>query len=212
MGHFIDLGRWARREHFHLFRGYDRPHFSVSTDLDVTALYEASRHPEGPSFFLATIFAGMHAASATEAFRLRVRGDRVWCHDTVSIGCTVLRPDRTFGFGYFPHEPSFARFAAEGRAELERARAGTVLLDDEREEDDAYLHSTVLPWIRFTSFTNALRRDDSVPKLVFGKRFAAGDTWRMPVAVEVHHALVDGIDVGEFLERFQDLLAPPPHG
>jgi chloramphenicol O-acetyltransferase type A len=212
VGHYIDLDGWARREHFHLFRGYDRPHFSVSTDVDVTALYEASRGPEGPSFFLATLFAGMHAASATEAFRLRMRGDRVWCHDAVSIGCTVLRADRTFGFGYFPHDPSFPRFAADGRAELERARAGTALLDDAREEDDAYLHSTVLPWIRFTSFTNALRRDDSVPKLVFGKRFAAGDAWRMPVAVEVHHALVDGIDVGDFLERFQDLLAQPPHG
>ncbi|HEX8211173.1 MAG TPA: CatA-like O-acetyltransferase [Longimicrobium sp.] len=210
MGHYIDLDRWARREHFHLFRGYDRPHFSVSTDVDVTALYEASRRPEGPSFILATLFAGMHAASATEAFRLRIRGERVWCHDTVSIGCTVLRPDRTFGFGYFPYDPSFSRFAADGRAELERARAGTSLLEDAREEDDAYLHSTVLPWIRFTSFTNALRREDSVPKLVFGQRFAVGDAWRMPVAVEVHHALVDGIDVGEFLKRLQDLLAKPP--
>jgi chloramphenicol O-acetyltransferase len=27
--------------------------------------------------------------------------------------------------------------------------------------------------------------------------------------VEVHHALVDGIDVGDFFERFQDLLARP---
>ncbi len=210
MGHYIDLDRWVRRVHFHLYRGYERPHFSVATDVDVTALYEASRRPEGPSFILGTLFAGMHAASVTEAFRLRIRGERVWCHDTVSIGCTVLRPDRTFGFGYFPHEASFARFEAAGRAELESARAGTTLLDDAREEDDAYLHSTVLPWIRFTSFTNALRRDDSVPKLVFGKRFAVDDSWRMPVAVEVHHALVDGIDVGEFLERLQNLLAQPP--
>ncbi len=212
MGHYIDLDRWARREHFLLFRGYDRPHFSVATEVDVTALYEASRRPQGPSFFLGTLFAAMHAASATEAFRLRIRGERVWCHDMVAIGCTVLRPDRTFGFGYFPHESTFAAFAEQGRAEAERARAGTALLDDAREEDDAYLHGTVLPWIRFTSFTNALRREDSVPKLVFGKRSAAGAAWRMPVAVEVHHALVDGIDVGEFMERFQDLLAQPRQG
>jgi chloramphenicol O-acetyltransferase len=26
---------------------------------------------------------------------------------------------------------------------------------------------------------------------------------KMPVAVEVHHALVDGIDVAKFIERFQ---------
>jgi chloramphenicol O-acetyltransferase type A len=31
----------------------------------------------------------------------------------------------------------------------------------------------------------------------------------MPVSVEVHHALVDGIHVGRFLERFQTLLRQP---
>ena len=29
----------------------------------------------------------------------------------------------------------------------------------------------------------------------------------MPLAIEVHHALVDGLDVARFLERFEDDLA-----
>lgn len=91
---------------------------------------------------------------------------------------------------------------------MERARAGTTL-GDEREADDATLHPTVLLWVRFTSFTNAMRRDESVPKLTFGERYAEGGAWYVPVCVEVHHALVDGVDVGEFFARFQDLLARP---
>ena len=211
MGRYIDLEAWKRREHFFLFRDYDRPHFSITAAVDVSACYAASRGGEGPSFTLAMLFAAMSAANAVEAFRLRLREDGVWCHDAVGIGCTVLRPDRTFGFAYFAHETSFARFAAEGEREMERARAGTML-GDEREADDATLHATVLPWIRFTSFTNAMRREDSVPKLTFGKRHAEGDAWYVPVCVEVHHALVDGLDVGEFFERLQDLLARPQTG
>jgi chloramphenicol O-acetyltransferase type A len=208
VGRTIDLETWRRREHFVLFRDYERPHFSITAAVDVSACYAASRG-EGTSFTLAVLFAAMHAANAVEAFRLRLREDRVWCHDAVGIGCTVLRPDRTFGFAYFAHETSFARFAAEGKNEMERARTGTTL-SDEREADDATLHATVLPWIRFTSFTNAMRREDSVPKLTFGKRYAEGGAWYVPVGVEVHHALVDGIDVGEFFEQLQDLLARPP--
>jgi chloramphenicol O-acetyltransferase type A len=68
----------------------------------------------------------------------------------------------------------------------------------------------VLPWVRFTSFTNAMRREDSVPKLTVGKRYAEAGAWYVPVCVEVHHALVDAMDVGEFFERFQNLLARPP--
>jgi chloramphenicol O-acetyltransferase type A len=207
VGRYIDLDDWRRREHFLLFRGYDRPHFSTTAAVDVSACYTASRG-EGTSFTLATLFAAMSAANAVEAFRLRLREDRVWCHDAVGIGCTVLRPDRTFGFAYFAHETSFARFTAEGKREMERARAATTLAD-EREADDATLHATVLPWVRFTSFTNAMRREDPVPKLTFGRRYAEGGAWYVPVCVEVHHALVDGIDVGEFFERFQDLLARP---
>jgi chloramphenicol O-acetyltransferase type A len=208
VGKYIDLQTWRRREHFLLFRGYDRPHFSITAAVDVTACYAATRDEEGASFTLAVMFAAMHAANAVEAFRLRLRDGRVWSHDAVGIGCTVLRPDRTFGFSYFAHETSFARFAEEGRREMERARAGTTL-GDEREADDATLHATVLPWIRFTSFTNAMRREDSVPKLTFGTRYAEGGAWYLPVCVEVHHALVDGIDVGEFFERLQDRLARP---
>ena len=211
MGRYIDLDGWKRREHFLLFRGFDRPHFSATAAVDVSACYAASRGGEGPSFTLAMLFAAMGAANAVEAFRLRLREDRVWCHDAVGIGCTVLRPDRTFGFSYFAHETSFARFAAQGKREMERARTATTLAD-EREADDATLHATVLPWVRFTSFTNAMRRADSVPKLTFGKRYTEGGAWYVPVCVEVHHALVDGIDVGEFFERFQDRLARPLPG
>jgi chloramphenicol O-acetyltransferase type A len=211
VGRTIDLETWRRREHFLLFRDYDRPHFSITAAVDVSACYAASRGGEGASFTLAMLFAAMRAANAVEAFRLRLRDGRVWCHDAIGIGCTVARPDRTFGFAYFAPETSFPRFAAEGRREMERARAGTAL-GDEREDDDATLHATVLPWVRFTSFTNAMRREDSVPKLTFGKRYAEGGAWYVPVCVEVHHALVDGIDVGEFFERFQDLLARPLPG
>jgi chloramphenicol O-acetyltransferase type A len=211
VGRTIDLDTWKRREHFRLFRDYDRPHFSITAAVDVSACYAASRGDEGASFTLAMLFNAMRAANAVEAFRLRLREDGVWCHDAVGIGCTVLRADRTFGFAYFAPETSFTRFAEEGKREMDRARTGATL-GDEREDDDATLHATVLPWVRFTSFTNAMRREDSVPKITFGKRYAEGGAWYVPVCVEVHHALVDGIDVGEFFQHFQDLLAEPLPG
>jgi chloramphenicol O-acetyltransferase type A len=49
-----------------------------------------------------------------------------------------------------------------------------------------------------------------VPKIVFGRHREAGGRRWMPVSVEVHHALVDGLHVGRFFERFQALLDDPP--
>ena len=47
---------------------------------------------------------------------------------------------------------------------------------------------------------------DSVPRLVFGKASLDGAIRRMPVGVEAHHALVDGLDVARFFERFEAAL------
>jgi chloramphenicol O-acetyltransferase type A len=211
VGHYIDLDTWPRRAHYGLFRDYDRPHFSIAADVDVSRLYAASREPDGPSFVLGVLFSALRAVNAVEAFRLRIRGEQVWRHEQAGIGCTVARPDRSFGFGYFPWQPDFSAFAQHGRAEIDRAKAGGELLDP-RADDDYWTHSTFLPWIRFTSFTNANRREMSVPKLAFGQRHERDGAWLMPVAVEVHHALVDGIDVGEFFQSFQTFLNAPLAG
>jgi chloramphenicol O-acetyltransferase len=48
--------------------------------------------------------------------------------------------------------------------------------------------------------------DDSIPRVVFGKCMTDQQLVRMPVAIEVHHALVDGVDVAKFIERFQAAL------
>ncbi len=205
---YLDLGGWKRREHFHLFRGYDDPFFNLCADVDVTALHEKCRGG-GPSFFLACLYLSLRAANEIEELRYRLRGDRVWVHDVVHGSSTVLRGDDTFGFGYFEYEADFRRFHERGRRELERARAGAGL--DLRDRDDV-IHYTVIPWVAFTSFDHARHRGggESVPKLVFGKHFQAGGARKMPLSVEVHHALVDGLHVGRFFERFEALAAEPP--
>jgi chloramphenicol O-acetyltransferase type A len=79
-------------------------------------------------------------------------------------------------------------------------------LDPNPGEDDIVYQSS-LPWLRFTSFTNAIGGGDSIPRIVFGKCEIQGRRFLMPMSVEVHHALVDGLDVARFVERFQDELS-----
>jgi chloramphenicol O-acetyltransferase type A len=203
VGHFLDIPSWKRREHFELFRGMAQPFFSVAVDVDVTALYGRSRAKDGPSFFVTSLFNVMRAARETPAFCLRARGDRVWVHHALHMSTTVMRDDDTFAFAVFaPHE-SLVAFDESARVEIERARRATSLTIPTG--DDIVYHST-LPWLRFTAFKNALGGTDTIPRVVFGKRFRDGDRWRMPVAVEVHHALVDGLDVARFIERLQSGL------
>src|SRR5688500_14854938 len=94
----IDLDAWKRRDHYRWFSKYDRPFFSVTVDVDVTAAWNASREGGAPSFFLGSLFLMLRAANDVEAFRLRLRARGVWRHDRVAVGPTIMRADETFGF------------------------------------------------------------------------------------------------------------------
>jgi chloramphenicol O-acetyltransferase type A len=215
MGHRIELAGWKRREHFELYREFTNPFFSVTAEVDARATREACSEAGGPSFFLATVYLALRVCNEIEAFRTRVRRDSAWVHDQVSITPTVMRPDDTFGFVRLDPAPDFQTFAIAGKAALEEAKKVKPLVVS-HDDDNLIYHSTI-PWVRFTSFTNALTFNaldfaaDSVPRVVFGKCVKDGSRWPMPVGVEVHHSVVDGLEVGRFFEKFEAALRDFPN-
>src|SRR5882762_10630554 len=73
------------------------------------------------------------------------------------------------------------------------------------------IHFTTLPWVSFTSFSHARNwgREDSVPKIAFGKFMKADGRTLLPFSVEVHHALMDGLHVGRYVARLEEALRAP---
>ncbi len=148
---------------------------------------------------------GLRAANSVEALRTRARDDGVFIHDSVGFSTTVLREDETFAFALLRPAASLAEFEIEARAEL--ARAKSAPFEQVPEEDDSLIYHSSLPWIRFSAFSNPIRDgNDRVPRIVFGKCSEDSGRWMMPVGVEAHHALVDGLDVARFFEAFQKEL------
>jgi chloramphenicol O-acetyltransferase type A len=210
MPSYLDTESWVRREQFHFFKDYDQPFFNVCVPMDVTELLGLSRSREGLPFFLLYHYLALRAANEVEPFRYRLRGDRVLVHDRIHMGTTVLLDGERFTFCYFEDEDDFPRFAEKAKAELEALRAGEGRLEPRDDRDDM-VHCSVLPWLPFTSFSHARKRnpEDSVPKIVFGKYSDEGGRFRMPVSVEVHHALMDGVHVGRYFELLQSYFAQP---
>ncbi|MGQ0815448.1 MAG: CatA-like O-acetyltransferase [Gemmatimonadota bacterium] len=96
-GAYLDLAQWPRRSLFEFYRDYDDPFFNICAQVRVSELYRRSRAPDGPSFFLASLYLSLSAANREEHFRLRLRRDGVWRHDRVHAGSVILSKDETFG-------------------------------------------------------------------------------------------------------------------
>jgi chloramphenicol O-acetyltransferase type A len=67
----------------------------------------------------------------------------------------------------------------------------------------------VIPWTSFTSLKHARRfaKDDSISKIVFGKFFQEGNVLKLPISVEVNHAMMDGFQIGKYLNELQKMIS-----
>jgi chloramphenicol O-acetyltransferase type A len=210
MPHYIDLATWPRRAVFEFYLPFDKPYFNVCVQLDVTNLLSALKQRSGANAWLTYHYLALKAANQIEPFRYRLRQGQVLVHDVINGGTTFMLPNETFTLFYFDYHESFSKFMEDATRAVDEVRKGDWAFQP-KHEDDARIHCTTLPWIAFTSFSHARRwgREDSVPKISFGKFIKDGERILMPFSVEVHHSLMDGLHVGRYIARIEEMLAHP---
>jgi chloramphenicol O-acetyltransferase type A len=209
MSEYLDFTGWPRKPIYDFFRHFDKPYFNICVQLDVSALISLCRRSRVSSF-LAYHYLALRAANDVPEFHYRLRGDQILIHQTIHGGSTLLLPNETFSFVYFDYYEDFTEFAAETNRAIDAVKSGDGAFHP-RDDHDALIHFTTVPWLSFTSFSHARNwgRDDSVPKIAFGKFAEINGRTLLPMSVEVHHALMDGLHVGRFVNKLEAYLLEP---
>ncbi|MCZ8196245.1 MAG: chloramphenicol acetyltransferase [Flavobacterium sp.] len=201
----LNLEIWNRKEHFLFFKQMEEPFFGVTITVDCTKAYEKAKEL-GVSFFTYYIHKTLVAVNSIEPFRYRILNDEVYIFDRIDVSSTILREDKTFGFSQIKYSEHLNEFAENTKNEIARIQTTTGLFT--REYSENLIHFSALPWINFTSFSHArsFTWPDSCPKISFGKMIDENGKKTMSMSIHVHHGLMDGYHVGEFVDLFQNLL------
>jgi chloramphenicol O-acetyltransferase type A len=203
----IDLETWSRRGPFEFFSTFGFPHFGLTAPVDLTAFRPAVKQRRY-SFTVALTYVLARAANEIPELRYRIRGDTVVEHEVVHPSMTLLTGEDHLSFCYLQYEQQFGSYAADAAKEIARARAKPSL-EDPPDRDD-WLYLTAIPWVSFTGMVHPLSGStDSVPRLAWGRFYEEGDRLRMPLNVQVHHALLDGLHVSKYLTKVQAYLSDP---
>ena len=205
----LDLKNWIRRDVFEFFVGFDKPYFNICTRLDITQLLTSLSDRPDLSVSMAYHYFALRAANEIEPFRYRLKDGQVIVYDVIHGGTTVLLPNENFTLAYFEYDVSFEKFMTGAAGALQAALSGDGAFRPNPRED--MIHFTTLPWVSFTSFSHARNwgREDSVPKIAFGKFIKENERTLLPFSVEVHHALMDGLHVGRYVARLEEALRKP---
>lgn len=201
----LPLETWNRKAHFEFFKEMQEPFFGVTVAVDCTVAYQKSREL-GISFFAYYLYKTLEAVNKMECFRYRIIENEIYIFDRIDASATVLREDKTFGFSYMKFDENLDIFKSIVRDEIARIQTTTGLLTTQYPEN--LIHFSALPWINFSSFSHArsFTWPDSCPKISFGKMVDENDKKTMSMSVHVHHGLMDGYHLGEFITLFQQLM------
>jgi len=203
----INLETWPRREHYEVFSTWEYPHFSMCANVDLGVFYPYLKQ-HGISFNVAIVYIISRAANAIPEFRRRIREGKAVEHETIHPSTTILTKDDLFSFCTIEYSEDFSLFAGRAADQIACIQEQPTLKDPDR---DDLIYMTAIPWVSFTSFMHPLKLNpaDSVPRFAWGKFFMQSESLKMPLSVQGHHALMDGIHMGRFYAIVQDYLSNP---
>jgi len=203
----IDMQTWSRREHYEHFSTYGYPHWGLCANVDISEFYAAVKEG-GYSITIALIYLIARTSNDIPEFRYRIRDDQVIEHEVVNPGFTFLVDNDAFSFCLVDYVEEFATFAKKAAEKIAYIKENPWV--HQVPEDDV-LYMTAIPWVSFTSFLHPMRLqpEDSIPRFAWGKFIDEGGLLKMPLGVQGHHALLDGVHAGRFYTGIQEYLSNP---
>lgn len=207
MTHKIDIPTWNRKEHYRFFSAMELPYQGFTAMVDCSKTYRECKAKQ-VSFFALYLHKILEVIQSVDALKLRIVNNEVFLFDTIHGSATVLREDETFGYSYLPFTESFRDFAAQVKTEKQRIQSGTGLQIDPKSIGPDMVYFTVLPWFQFTQLDHArgLKPNFGIPQIAIGKMTVENGKYSFPVSIHVHHGLADGLDVGKFYQKLQEIL------
>jgi chloramphenicol O-acetyltransferase type A len=198
-----------RQDHFDFFNGMNHPHFNLTSNVEVTKLIPFIKKNKLPMTFC-IVYLISKTANEIPEFKQRIRDKAVVEHRLVNPSFTVKTEKAdVFSFCTVPYVDNPKSFIKKAE-EVNELMLTNPSIKDEPGRDD-YLFLSAIPWVSFTGIQHAMsyHPGDSVPRITWGKYFEQNEKLYMPLAIQVHHALVDGRHVGQYYTLFETMTQNP---
>ena len=205
----VDTNTWKRKEIFDFFSNLSNPFYMISFRQDVTALYKYAK-TNNLSFYYCMCFLCTKALNSVDAFNYVIRGDKIIHLEGRNPSFTDLKKGSDM-FHIVTMElvedmKEFVRLAKEKSDNQE------VFIEMNKETDDLVYISTI-PWVDITAVTNERdlanphAKDDSIPRICWGKYIDVNGRLELGISIEVNHRLIDGVHIGEFANKLTELIS-----
>ena len=197
----IDEKTWERAMHCRAFRNSIEPQFCVTFEADITNFKEMVKR-QGLSFTMAMVYAVCKCANEIEEFRYRFLDGKIVLYDRIDTAFTYLNKStnlfKVINVPFVDDINKYCSLAYKTANEQREYFTGPLGND--------VFQCSPMPWVTFThiSHTNSGKKDNATPLFDWGKYYEKNGRIMIPISVQAHHSFVDGIHVGQFVNRLQE--------
>jgi len=204
---YIDINTWKRKEHYEFFKDFDEPFWGIVANIDCSNAYQFCKE-NNISFFAYYLHKSLECVNSIEEFKYRIVDDKIAIYETIHAAATIARENGTFAFTLIEYIPDFKTFVEHLQTEIQKVKEtkGLYMYEDKTRKDVIYYSST--PWLKFSGLTHARNYNttESTPLITFGKSSVEDNKRTMPVSLNAHHALMDGLHASKYYDTFQKLM------
>ncbi|MBW2742393.1 MAG: chloramphenicol acetyltransferase [Deltaproteobacteria bacterium] len=202
----IDPDNYNRRGLFNSFKDRDIPYFSTTCNIEIQNLKKFVKL-RNISFFVSFSYIISVSVNRIPQLRHRIIDGELYEFKIVDPGYTVLLDDETFSFCDSKFFEDFHTYYEYAIARIEEVKNRP---DQNNADKNHMFFITSIPWFSFTSFVHPYDKlYSSIPIITIGKYFEQGDSWLIPIAIQVHHGVVDGLHVGKYYACLEELCKNP---
>jgi chloramphenicol O-acetyltransferase type A len=205
----VDLYTYPRKSLYEFFKTKTYPVFSTTTNIDITLFKKYIDQHQLP-FFISFSYLIHCICNKLEPFKLRIINDQLYRFDFLHNSFTIATDKQgAYSFGDVAYNLNFVSYSKQAAACIKANQKNNYIPNNNINKQQC-VFITSIPWFSFTSFQHPFDPiNGSIPIITLGKYYYNNLQLVMPVAVQVHHALMDGYHVGEFYNFLQNALNNP---
>ena len=203
----IDLQSWPRGQMFYYFSQMAPTSYSLTVDMDVTALLKTLR-ARGQKFFPAYLWLVTKCLNLQQEFKVAYQGETLGYYETLTpLYASFHNDDKTFSLMWTEYDDDYSLFYRNYCENQQRFGSTHGVLSQPLTPPPANAYTvSCLPWVSFKHF--AVHTHDNKP--YFFPSVEAGKIYDDPVgrkllpfSITCHHTATDGYHVDVFLKKLQ---------
>ncbi len=202
----IDIDIWARKEHFEHYLHNVRCSYSVTVNIDITELRHELK-TSGLKAYPAQIYMLAAVVNQFPEFRMSLdeQGKLGYWEVAWPLYTVLNRETETFSGIWSPYSSDFRAFY--DACIMDTGKYATGKFAPQNETPPNMFTISSIPWVDFTAFNiNSFTEGDYLlPIFTIGKYMENDGRISMPLAIQIHHAVCDGLHLGRFIEAVRGM-------